>query len=161
MSPEAKKTPRSRAASTATKAASAKPSASVKAPTNGTYRKPEYTGLRQRYHDDIVPAMQREFTYANPMQIPRVEKIVVNIGLGEAIANAKALDAAVGDLTTITGQKPIVTRAKKLDRAVPAAHRDADRRQGDAARPAHVRLPRAHYDARAAPHPRLPRHPDP
>ena len=113
MSPEAKKTPRSRAASTATKAASAKPSASVKAPTNGTYRKPEYTGLRQRYHDDIVPAMQREFTYANPMQIPRVEKIVVNIGLGEAIANAKALDAAVGDLTTITGQKPIVTRAKR------------------------------------------------
>ena len=48
------------------------------------------------------------------MQIPRVEKIVVNIGLGEAIANAKALDAAVGDLTTITGQKPIVTRAKRL-----------------------------------------------
>jgi hypothetical protein len=88
VSPEAKKTPRSRAASTATKAASAQPSASVKAPTNGTYRKPEYTGLRQRYHDDIVPAMQREFTYANPMQIPRVEKIVVNIGLGEAIANA-------------------------------------------------------------------------
>jgi large subunit ribosomal protein L5 len=115
VSPEAKKTPRSRAASTATKAASAKPSATAtaKAPTNGTYRRPEYAGLRQRYHDEIVPAMQREFTYANPIQIPRVEKIVVNIGLGEAIANAKALDAAVGDLTTITGQKPIVTRAKR------------------------------------------------
>jgi large subunit ribosomal protein L5 len=144
VSPEAeKKTPRSRAASPATKAATAKPAtamparakrgaakaesaearvvapaaekspAGVKAPTNGGYRKPEYAGLRQRYHDEIVPAMQREFTYANPMQIPRVEKIVVNIGLGEAIANAKALDAAVGDLTTITGQKPIVTRAKR------------------------------------------------
>ena len=57
--------------------------------------------------------MQREFSYANPMQIPRLEKVVVNIGLGEAIANAKALDAAVGDLATITGQKPIVTRAKR------------------------------------------------
>ena len=127
MSMDAKKTPRSRAASTATKAAPAKPTAAkataakaaaakpatAKAPTNGTFRKPEYAGLRQRYHDEIVPAMQREFTYANPMQIPRVEKIVVNIGLGEAIANAKALDAAVGDLTTITGQKPIVTRAKR------------------------------------------------
>ncbi len=85
----------------------------TKAASNGAFRKPEYAGLRQRYHDEIAPAMQREFSYANPMQIPHVEKIVVNIGLGEAIANAKALDAAVGDLTTITGQKPIVTRAKR------------------------------------------------
>ena len=57
--------------------------------------------------------MRREFGYANLMQIPRLEKVVVNIGLGEAIQNAKALDAAVGDLTQITGQKPIVTRAKR------------------------------------------------
>ena len=77
------------------------------------YSRPEYQGLRQRYHDDVVPALRREFGYANEMQIPRLEKVVVNIGLGEAIANAKALDAAVGDLTTITGQKPIVTRAKR------------------------------------------------
>ena len=106
----------SRAAKPAESAAAAKvaeaPTAR-KASTNGKFNKPEYAGLRQRYHDEIVPAMQREFTYANPMQIPRVEKVVVNIGLGEAIANAKALDAAVGDLTTITGQKPIVTRAKR------------------------------------------------
>ena len=113
MSPETKKTPRSRAASTATKAPSATASASEKAPKSGGFRKPQYAGLRQRYHEETVPAMQREFNYENPMQIPRVEKIVVNIGLGEAIANAKALDAAVGDLTTITGQKPIVTRAKR------------------------------------------------
>ncbi|HEY4768009.1 MAG TPA: 50S ribosomal protein L5 [Candidatus Limnocylindria bacterium] len=66
-----------------------------------------------RYIDDVVPALQREFGYANPMQIPRVDKIVVNIGLGEAIQNAKALDAAVADLAQITGQKPIVTRAKR------------------------------------------------
>ena len=77
------------------------------------FTRPEYQGLRQRYHDDVVPALRREFGYANEMQIPRLEKVVVNIGLGEAIANAKALDAAVGDLTTITGQKPIVTRAKR------------------------------------------------
>jgi large subunit ribosomal protein L5 len=79
---------------------------------NGSSR-PEYQGLRRHYHDDVVPALSREFGYANAMQIPRLEKIVVNIGLGEAIANAKALDAAVGDLSTITGQKPIVTRAKR------------------------------------------------
>jgi large subunit ribosomal protein L5 len=70
-------------------------------------------GLRRRYLDEVAPAMRREFGYANPMQIPRLEKVVVNIGLGEAIQNAKALDAAVGDLTQITGQKPIVTRAKR------------------------------------------------
>jgi large subunit ribosomal protein L5 len=126
VSPDEKKTTRSRAA-TATKARNqdsataptASPDAAPKAASkgaasgNGGYRRPEYHGLRQRYHDEVVPALQREFSYANPMQIPAVEKVVVNIGLGEAIANAKALDAAVGDLTTITGQKPIVTRAKR------------------------------------------------
>ena len=113
MSPDEKKTTRSRAA-TATKAASGTTGAKAAAKASGNgYRKPEYSGLRQRYRDEVVPALQREFEYANPMQIPAVEKVVVNIGLGEAIANAKALDAAVGDLTTITGQKPIVTRAKR------------------------------------------------
>jgi large subunit ribosomal protein L5 len=70
-------------------------------------------GLRRRYRDEVVPALRREFGYANPMQTPRLDKVVVNIGLGEAIQNAKALDAAVGDLTRITGQKPIVTKAKR------------------------------------------------
>jgi len=69
--------------------------------------------LKERYSAEAVPALLKQFGYGNPNQVPRVEKIVVNIGLGEAIANAKALDAAVGDLTTITGQKPIVTRAKR------------------------------------------------
>jgi large subunit ribosomal protein L5 len=79
----------------------------------GPYQRPTYSGLRQRYADEVIPALQREFSYPNPMQIPHVEKVVVNIGLGEAIQNAKALDAAVGDLQRITGQKPIVTRAKR------------------------------------------------
>jgi large subunit ribosomal protein L5 len=57
--------------------------------------------------------MQKQFGYGNPNQVPRLEKIVVNVGLGEALQNAKAVDAAVGDITAITGQKPIVTRAKR------------------------------------------------
>jgi large subunit ribosomal protein L5 len=69
--------------------------------------------LRERYATEVVPALQKEFNYTNPMQVPRLEKIVVNIGLGEALQNAKALDAAVGDLAIITGQKPVVTRAKR------------------------------------------------
>src|SRR4029079_11460433 len=57
--------------------------------------------------------MREEFNYGNDLEVPKIEKIVVNIGVGEAIANNRALDAAIGDLTAITGQKPVVTRAKK------------------------------------------------
>src|SRR5829696_8595778 len=70
-------------------------------------------GLQQRYRDEVVPALRKEFGYDNGMQVPRLAKIVVNIGLGEALTNAKAIDAASGDLTMITGQKPIVTRARR------------------------------------------------
>ena len=70
-------------------------------------------GLRQRYLDEAVPALRKEFGYANPMQVPRLTKNVVNIGLGDARTNAKAVDAAVADLTTITGQKPVVTKARR------------------------------------------------
>ena len=69
--------------------------------------------LKEKYREEIVPALMKEFGYCNVMQVPKLEKIVVNIGLGEAIQNAKAIEAAVGDLTAITGQKPVVTRAKK------------------------------------------------
>lgn len=69
--------------------------------------------LKDRYNEEVVPALMKEFGYKNVMQVPKIEKIVVNIGLGEAVANAKAIDAAVGDLQQITGQKPVVTRAKK------------------------------------------------
>ena len=69
--------------------------------------------LHRRYREEVASALIKEFGYTNPMQVPRLEKIVVNIGLGEALQNAKALDAAVGDLTQITGQKPIVTRARR------------------------------------------------
>ena len=69
--------------------------------------------LHERYSAEVAPALIKQFEYGNPMEVPRVDKIVVNIGLGEALTNAKAIDAAVGDLTTITGQRPIVTRAKR------------------------------------------------
>ncbi|MGC8836785.1 MAG: 50S ribosomal protein L5 [Anaerolineae bacterium] len=69
--------------------------------------------LKERYRNEVVPQMIREFGYRNPMEVPRVVKVVVNIGLGEALENVKALDAASRDLATITGQKPIITRAKK------------------------------------------------
>ena len=69
--------------------------------------------LKQRYRDEIAPTLMREFGYANAMQAPRVQKVVLNIGLGEAIQNAKALDAASEDLATITGQKPVITLAKQ------------------------------------------------
>jgi len=70
-------------------------------------------GLQLRYRTDVVPALVKQFEYANPNQVPRVQKIVVNIGLGEALSNAKAIDAASGDLTMITGQKPIVMKARR------------------------------------------------
>jgi large subunit ribosomal protein L5 len=69
--------------------------------------------LRERYSAEIIPALQKQFEYRNPMQVPRVSKVVVNIGLGEALQNAKAIDAAIGDLAMITGQRPVVTKAKK------------------------------------------------
>jgi len=71
------------------------------------------SALRERYSAEVVPALQKQFGYGNPMQVPRLAKIVVNIGMGEALQNAKAMDAAVGDLQLITGQKPIVTKAKR------------------------------------------------
>ncbi|HTI13911.1 MAG TPA: 50S ribosomal protein L5 [Dictyobacter sp.] len=69
--------------------------------------------IKERYRQEVVPALRKEFNYANPMQVPTVKKIVVNIGMGEVIQNAKAMDAAVADLAAITGQRPVVTRAKR------------------------------------------------
>jgi len=69
--------------------------------------------LHERYRTETVPALRRDFGYGNLLEVPGVEKIVVNVGLGEALKNAKAIDAATGDLATITGQKPVVTRARR------------------------------------------------
>ncbi len=69
--------------------------------------------LRERYQKDVIPALQKEFGYKNVMAVPRVEKVVVNMGLGEATANAKIVDTGADELGRITGQKPVVRRAKK------------------------------------------------
>ncbi|MGI6684255.1 MAG: 50S ribosomal protein L5 [Bacillota bacterium] len=69
--------------------------------------------LKEKYVKEIRPALQEKFGYNNVMEIPKLEKVVINMGLGEAIQNPKAMDAAVHDLTAISGQKPIITRAKK------------------------------------------------
>ncbi|WP_428910400.1 50S ribosomal protein L5 [Niallia sp. Krafla_26] len=69
--------------------------------------------LREKYTKEITPALVSKFNYKSVMQVPKVEKIVVNMGVGDAVQNAKALDSAVEELATITGQKPLVTRAKK------------------------------------------------
>jgi len=69
--------------------------------------------MKQVYQQEIVPQLMKDFNYTNPMQVPRVTKVVINIGVGEGVDNAKALDGAVADLQLITGQKPVITRARK------------------------------------------------
>ncbi|MEJ9280837.1 MULTISPECIES: 50S ribosomal protein L5 [Ureibacillus] len=69
--------------------------------------------LKEKYNNEVVPALMNKFGYKSIMQVPKVEKIVVNMGVGDAVQNSKALDAAVEELAIITGQKPVVTRAKK------------------------------------------------
>ena len=69
--------------------------------------------MQEKYNTEVVPALRKAFDLQNVMQVPRIQKVVVNIGMGEAMDNPKALEAAVSDLTTITGQKPIMTKARK------------------------------------------------
>ncbi|MBI2954218.1 MAG: 50S ribosomal protein L5 [Chloroflexi bacterium] len=69
--------------------------------------------LKEKYQREVVPALMQEFAYGNIMQVPRIDKVVINVGLGEAITNARALDATVKDIGSITGQHPVITRARK------------------------------------------------
>jgi large subunit ribosomal protein L5 len=69
--------------------------------------------LRKRYYDEVIATMMTDFSFANVMQVPKIQKVVLNVGVGEALDNAKALDSAVDDMTIITGQRPVITRAKK------------------------------------------------
>ena len=93
------------------KKAEAEPEAEQRAPAapKGPSR------LRERYQRDMVPALIKRFGYKNVFQVPRPVKVIINMGLGEAVANVKVLDNAVGELATITGQRPVVTRAKKSE----------------------------------------------
>jgi large subunit ribosomal protein L5 len=69
--------------------------------------------MKELYFEEIVPALMRHYNYQSPMQVPRINKVVVNVGVGEALDNAKALDSAVRDVSVITGQNPVITRARK------------------------------------------------
>ncbi len=71
--------------------------------------------LRERYHREMVPALMKRFGFKNLFQVPRPVKVIINMGLGEAVGNVKVIDSAVGELATITGQRPVVTRAKKSE----------------------------------------------
>ena len=94
------------------------------------------TRLETIYREKVVPVLQKEFAYKSPMQIPGIEKISLNIGLGSANQNQKLIDDCVADLTAIAGQKAVVTRAKKS-----TARRHAHRRARHAAQGCHVGLP--------------------
>ena len=72
--------------------------------------------LNEKYTSEIRQALQEKFQYKNVMEIPKLEKVVINIGVGDAVSNSKLLDEAVNELTLITGQKPVITRAKKINR---------------------------------------------
>lgn len=71
--------------------------------------------LKERYRSEIVPALMKQFSYKNPLQVPRLIKVVINMGLGEAVSNVKVIDAAKEELAAITGQLPVVTRAKRSE----------------------------------------------
>jgi large subunit ribosomal protein L5 len=84
-----------------------------KAPEVARHSAKETPRLKERFRKEVAPSLMKEFDLKNPMAVPHLEKIVVNVGVGEATQNAKVLDPAVSELTQITGQKPVVTRAKK------------------------------------------------
>ena len=121
-------------------------------------RWPRQPGCRSIYRERSSPKLSTKFGYKSVMQVPRITKITLNMGVGEAVADKKVLDNAVADLTKIAGQKPVVTKAQEVDRELQDPRRLPDRLHGDAARRAHVRVPRPPGHRRVAARPRLPRH---
>src|SRR5690348_6491817 len=93
--------------------AAARSASPVARARSSTSEAPAMTRLQERYDSEVKPALMQEFGYKNALQVPRLEKIVVNMGVGEAVQDAKKIDAAVGDLTAITGQHPVVIRARR------------------------------------------------
>ena len=114
--------------------------------------------LKKLYQDEVAPALMQKFGYKSTMQIPRLEKIVVNVGCSEARENAKVLDAVVSDLTTITGQKAVITKAKKSVANFKLREGHAHRCEGHPARQQDVGVPGPPVQRGPAPRPRLPRH---
>ena len=90
--------------------------------------------MQEKYNNEVVPALRKAFDLKNIMQVPRITKVVVNIGMGEAMDNPKAMEAAVSDLTTITGQKPVHDEGTQEHCELQAARRPLDRDQSHPAR---------------------------
>lgn len=107
--PRSRRAPRIQVEATAAAPEKAAPAAGEQQETLRRYT----PRLKERYRNEVVPTLMREFSYENVMQVPRVTKVVLNIGLGEALTNPKALESAERDLATITGQHPVTTKAKK------------------------------------------------
>jgi large subunit ribosomal protein L5 len=107
--------------------------------------------LKERYQQDVVPALKKEFGYSNVMAVPKIQKVVVNMGLGEATSNVKLIDTGADELGRITGQKPVTRRSKKSIAQFKV--RKGGRHDGHAARRAHVGVPRPADEHRAAPGP--------
>ena len=97
--------------------------------------------LQQHYREKVAPELTDKFGYKSPMQVPRLTKITLNMGVSEAVADKKVMDNAVGDLTKIAGQKPVVTKAKKAIAGFKIREGQAIGTHGHAARRAHVRIP--------------------
>ena len=93
--------------------------------------------LKEQYASEFAPALMKKFGYTSVMQIPKLDKVVINVGCGEARDNPKIIDAIVSDLSKITGQRPVICKAK-VRRELQAARGNEYRRKGDAARRAHV-----------------------
>ena len=113
--------------------------------------------LRAHYNKTVRSRLTQQFGFGNVHEVPTLQKIVINVGVGEAIKNSKVLDIVVDELALITGQRPVRRKAKKSIANFGAARRSGDRRDGDAARPAHVGVPRPARDGRDPAHSRLPR----
>ena len=113
--------------------------------------------LLDLYKNDIAKAMATKFNHDNPMSIPKLTKIVINMGVGKATQDKAQLESAVDSLTKISGQKPVVTKAKVSVSGFPAPRGERYRLQGHPARPADVRIPRPADLDRPASYPRLPR----
>ena len=113
------------------------------------------TRLKEKYQKEVVPALKKEFGYKNVMAVPKIEKIVVNMGLGEATANAKIIDTGADELARITGQKPVTRRSKKSIAQFKVRKGQPVGDDGDAARRADVGVPRPADEHRAAARARL------
>jgi ribosomal protein L5 len=111
--------------------------------------------IKERYKNEVKPHLTKQFSYKNDLQVPRIVKVVLNMGLGEATSNAKFIENGVKDMVTIAGQKPVINRAKKINRYLQTEKRYAGWSVSHIARQAYVRLFGQTYLYFSAPYPRL------